>query len=504
LLPGHIAADFTTDKGRAVALRVILEWLASTHEAVLPKHDARSAVRAWYWTNGVYFGRHDTNVLSLMTAAINKAGIAVPKAGRPAVKRAIGRKTNSVNAVSSDNDSTSESSSSSSCYIDSSFTRVAEKATIVYAGLKKTSGDTRRCLHSMLDMGNPHVLAGAEWWTEEYKPRLLACGWDPIKEVTSSTTSGFGDGPQSTLLCVAEVGLLAGKCDMAALLTDIQMSPSLTTCRVLHNTFPIALVDSGGHLFARLAEPTMAEPGNNFVFLHKKKNGAVFAKVKTAPGNSPAPITNPRVDVSVTNGGSLWDTAARLDVLSTDSKQLDKTNKQTMYVKRVRFSDTDKVVGGLPHFSEYVSDDECSPDKQPNDDPPALPKNLAESVKSSYSISLVDLPKMHRTLDHPSRSQFAHILRKALNVDTLPEDLQNAADLVHDHCVICVKSSRPVPRPQVALPSVHQPGVCASVDYGDIRHPSRGKDFRVLITTDDFSGRVYVSIVDGASVEANC
>jgi hypothetical protein len=114
----------------------------------------------------------------------------------------------------------------------------------VYAGLQKTSGNTHRCLHSMLDLGNLPVLAGADWWTEEYKPRLLACGWDPIKEVTSATTSGFGDGPQSTLMCVAkavpfrlqhhdgsatlyfsdvaiaqnEVGLLAGKCDMAALL----------------------------------------------------------------------------------------------------------------------------------------------------------------------------------------------------------------------------------------------------------------------------------------------
>jgi hypothetical protein len=187
----------------------------------------------------------------------------------------------------------------------------------VYAGLQKTSGDTHRCIHSMLDLGNPHVLAGAEWWTEVYKPRLLVCGWDPIKEVTSSTTSDFGDGPQSTLLCVAnaipfrlrhhdgsttlyfsdvaiaqyEVGLLAEKCDMAALLTDIQMSPTLTTCRVLHNTSSIVLVDSGGHLFARLAEPTMAEPGENFVFLHKKKNGTVFAKVKlplkTLPLRSP-------------------------------------------------------------------------------------------------------------------------------------------------------------------------------------------------------------------------
>jgi hypothetical protein len=113
LLPGHIAADCTTEKGQAAALRVILEWLASTHEAVLPKHEARSAVRSWYRTSGVDFGRHDTEVLSLMTTAVNKAGLAVTKAGKPAVKRAVGRKTNSVNAVSSDDDSTSESSSSS-------------------------------------------------------------------------------------------------------------------------------------------------------------------------------------------------------------------------------------------------------------------------------------------------------------------------------------------------------------------------------------------------------
>jgi hypothetical protein len=64
----------------------------------------------------------------------------------------------------------------------------------------------------------------------------------------------------------------------------------------------------------------MAEPGENFVFLRKKNNGAIFAKVKTAPENSPAPINNSRVYMSVTNGGSPWDTAARLDVLPTDSK----------------------------------------------------------------------------------------------------------------------------------------------------------------------------------------
>jgi hypothetical protein len=162
-------------------------------------------------------------------------------------------------------------------------------------------------------------------------------------------------------------------------------------------------------------------------------------------------------------------TAARLNVLSPDSKQLEKTSKETVNVKRVRFADADKVMSGLPHFSEHVSDDEFVPDKQPNDDLPALPKILAEYVKSSYSISLADLHKMHRILDHPSRSQFDHVLRQALNVDTLPQDLQNAADLVHDDCVICVKSSRPVPRPRVSLPSAHQPEVCASVDFGDIQ-----------------------------------
>jgi hypothetical protein len=110
---------------------------------------------------------------------------------------------------------------------------------------------------------------------------------------------------------------------------------------------------------------------------------------------------------------------------------------------------------------------------------------------------------MHCTLDHASRSHFSHVLRQALNFNILPEDLQSTADLVHDHCVICVKSSRPVPRPRVALPSVHQPGVCESVDSGDIHHPSRGKAFRVLIMADDFSGRVYASIVDDVSVTGN-
>jgi hypothetical protein len=191
LLPGHIAADCTTDKGQAAALRFIFEWLATKHESVLPKHGARSAVRAWYQTDGVDFGRHDANVLSLMKTAVNKAGLAIFKVKGPVVKRAVGKKTNPVKSVSSDDDSASESSSSSSCYIYLSLKRVAEYSTVVYAGLHKTSGDTHRCLHSMLDLVNPQALAEAVWWTEEHKTQLLACGWDPIKKVKSSTTSGF-------------------------------------------------------------------------------------------------------------------------------------------------------------------------------------------------------------------------------------------------------------------------------------------------------------------------
>jgi hypothetical protein len=63
------------------------------------------------------------------------------------------------------------------------------------------------------------------------------------------------------------------------------------------------------------------------------------------------------VDVSVTNGGSLWDTAARLDLLPTDSKQFNKMSKLKMHVRRVRFVDANKVVGGLPRLSDHVSDD---------------------------------------------------------------------------------------------------------------------------------------------------
>jgi hypothetical protein len=102
-----------------------------------------------------------------------------------------------------------------------------------------------------------------------------------LRHHDGSTTLYFSE----VAIAQNKVGLLAGKCDMAAFLTDIRMSPTLTTYRVLHNTSPIALVDSGGHLFARLSEPTMAEPGENLMFLHEKKNGAVFAKVKTAPEN---------------------------------------------------------------------------------------------------------------------------------------------------------------------------------------------------------------------------
>jgi hypothetical protein len=287
---------------------------------------------------------------------------------------------------------------------------------------------------------------------------------------------------------------------MAALLTDIQMSPTLNTCRVLHNTPPIVLVDSGGHLFARrLAIKTMAEPGENFVFLLWEEELRGFCQSQDCAWKLSRSDHQPGSG-RVCHQRQLTAGHGRSSRRSSDiQKQFDKTSKQTMHVKRVHLADADKVVVGLLHFSEHVLDDEFVPDKQPNDDPPALPKNLAESAKSSYSISLADLPKMHRTLDHPSRSQFSHILRQALNVNTLPEDLQNAADLVHDHCVICVKSSRPVPRLRAALPSVNKPVVCASVDYGDIHHPSRGKAFRVLIMVADFSGRVYASIVDDAS-----
>jgi hypothetical protein len=54
-----------------------------------------------------------------------------------------------------------------------------------------------------------------------------------------------------------------------------------------------------------------------------------------------------------------------------------------MHVKRVRFANADKVVGGMPHFGEHESDDDLVPDKQPNNDLPDLPKKPAEYVKSS-------------------------------------------------------------------------------------------------------------------------
>jgi hypothetical protein len=64
LASGTYCCRFTTDKVKAAVLRVILEWLATTHESDIPKHYARSAVRAWYQTNGVDVGLHDANVLS--------------------------------------------------------------------------------------------------------------------------------------------------------------------------------------------------------------------------------------------------------------------------------------------------------------------------------------------------------------------------------------------------------------------------------------------------------
>jgi hypothetical protein len=41
--------------------------------------------------------------------------------------------------------------------------------------------------------------------------------------------------------------------------------------------------------------------------------------------------------------------------------------------------------------------DELVSDKQLNDDTPALPKEMAESVKSTYSISLVSWRPDHRS-----------------------------------------------------------------------------------------------------------
>jgi hypothetical protein len=120
-----------------------------------------------------------------------------------------------------------------------------------------------------------------------------------LRHRDESTTLYFSD----VAIAQKEVGLLAGKCNMAAFLTEFKMSPTLNTFRVLQITSPTVLVDSSGHLFARAAGPKMAEPGDSFVLLHKKKSGAVLTKVKTAPENSPAPIIKPRLDVSITNGG---------------------------------------------------------------------------------------------------------------------------------------------------------------------------------------------------------
>jgi hypothetical protein len=71
-----------------------------------------------------------------------------------------------------------------------------------------------------------------------------------LRHHDESTTLYFSD----VAIAQNEVGLLARKCDMAAFLTDIQMSPTLITYRVLQNTSPILLVDSGGHLFDRIAK----------------------------------------------------------------------------------------------------------------------------------------------------------------------------------------------------------------------------------------------------------
>jgi hypothetical protein len=108
-----------------------------------------------------------TTAVSKAVIVVPKAVIAVPKAGRPVVKRALGENTNPINAVSSDDDSTSESSSPSSCYIDFSFKEVAEKAPSCMPVCRRLQATLIACLHSKLDQSNSHVLAGTEWWTEE-------------------------------------------------------------------------------------------------------------------------------------------------------------------------------------------------------------------------------------------------------------------------------------------------------------------------------------------------
>jgi hypothetical protein len=121
-----------------------------------------------------------------------------------------------------------------------------------------------------------HVVDYERLWRRSTSTLLRVAKSVPfrLRHHDGSTTLYFSD----FAIAQNEVGLLAGKCDMSALLTDIQLLPTSINCRVLHNTSLMVLVDSGGHMFARLAEPTMAEPGENFLFLHKKKNGAVLPK----------------------------------------------------------------------------------------------------------------------------------------------------------------------------------------------------------------------------------
>jgi hypothetical protein len=133
--------------------------------------------------------------------------------------------------------------------------------------------------------------------------------------------------------------------------------------------------------------------------------------------------------MSVTNGGEPWDTAARLDVLPTDSNQFDKTSKQTMHVERVRIADADKVVDGLPHFSEHVSDDEFVP-KSPKTSQFSVIRSFigieshtSESYYHSYTVSTSGV--------HRLASQICHnqLFRKKLQQNILPMNSTEVSSL---------------------------------------------------------------------------
>jgi hypothetical protein len=103
-----------------------------------------------------------------------------------------------------------------------------------------------------------------------------------LRHHDGSATLYFSD----VAIAQKEVGLLAGKCDMAALLTETQMSPTLTTCRMLHNKSPIGLVDSEAFMmlscgtFATVTIDPDTRFGNNFF---RTLLGRMGIEVRTVP-----------------------------------------------------------------------------------------------------------------------------------------------------------------------------------------------------------------------------